>query len=267
MKRLVARALLVALVAGVCLPALGGGQALTPLASPAAVGTLAGNITGPTSIPTSGSATYFINASGYSKGLALSWTGAIVGGNTSGATLTPTSGTVIIGTPSRTVLKVGAVAQPVTIEVELKGGVLENNSTLNLSYTVQVEVPITLRATLVAGPSATVLPFTLEVDLDGAKVGTVSVPSLKPNAVYNLSYDYGGPALSPGWHVFTVSLAEEHGLVTFANGATALSSGFYIAQPPADVALWGVVGVVAFFGVLFISLTRVAARRRGAGRR
>ncbi|HYA11124.1 MAG TPA: hypothetical protein VEH10_05600, partial [Thermoplasmata archaeon] len=144
---------------------------------------------------------------------------------------------------------------------------LKTNSTTNLSKTFRLVTPYTVRATLVAGPNAAILPFNVTVRLDGTVVGAVPVPKLAPNATFSLVYRYPTVGLSSGYHTFTLSVANEHGLVTFANGTTVQSMTFYVAPAAPNNTIWYVVGVIAFFGVLFIYATRVAARRRGPARR
>jgi CARDB len=242
-----------------------------PGARAAAVGAsvpLEGNLTGPSTVAAGSNDTYFVNGTGTGEaaGSTLTWNASLSGANTSGASVEPVSGGVTPGTPTKIYLNPGSTLQTLTITVELKTSAVAN-VTLNLTKTVNVVAPVVLKAVLVAGPNAGVLPFTLAVYLDGAKVGSVSIPSLAADGTYNLTFDYPATSLSPGTHTFLLSLANEHGLVTFAGGGTVLTRTFYVAPPPTDTALWIVVGVVAFFGVLLILASRVAARRRGGTRR
>jgi hypothetical protein len=109
--------------------------------------------------------------------------------------------------------------------------------------------------------------FTVYVTLDGTVVGQVNVSSLISGGTFRITYKYATLGLSPGDHTFAISLAQEHGLVKFANGQTVYTETVYVTGPSPDYTLWYVAGIVAFFVALFIFATRVAARRRGTARR
>lgn len=233
-----------------------------------------GSVTGPTVIPTGATKTYMINATG---GPAFAANGTRVGNltaylslsasNLTGVSITPEKGGIFNNTPLATTFTAGDVAEVVTILVMISSTYEKENQSINLSYPVHVVIPYYVRATLVASPSTEVLSFQVQVFLDGTLVGSVTVPTLTPGQTYNLSFEYSTVGLSTGEHTFSMSLAQEHGLVTFANGATVYSSTFYVTGPSPNYTLYYVLGIVAFFGVLFIFMTRVAARRRGALRR
>jgi hypothetical protein len=255
-------------VLGTVGPALGASVAAS---SPPPV---VGNISGPAYVGTASTATYYINGTGGPAIAAngtqvgnLSWHARVTGGNTTGVSLSPNSSTFSGATPGKTQLKVSAVTQSLTITVEILSTYLGKNASTNLSYTVQVVVPYVVRATMVDESASTVGPFTVTVDLDGRAVGNVTVASISPSKVYNFTFDYATGGLAAGEHTFTISLAQEHGLVAFSGGATEYSQSFYVVGPPPDYALWILLGVIAFFGVLFIFATRVAARRRPTTRK
>ena len=257
--------------------------AVVPLApaaaqgGPAATGTtpLKGNLTGPSLLATNSNGTFYLNASGGAAVVAglfagdINWSAFVVGANTNGTSVKPSNGTITNTTklPLSLAVTTGAIVETLTLEVKVTSQLLKTNSTTNLSKTFRLASPYTVRATLVAGPNAAILPFNVTVLLDGNVVGSVAVPKLAPDATYSLVYRYPTVGLSSGYHTFTLSVTDEHGLVTFANGTTVQSMTFYVAPSPPNNTLWYVVGVVAFFGVLFIYATRVAARRRGPGRR
>jgi hypothetical protein len=228
-----------------------------------------GNISGPGLVPTHSNTTYHINGTGgpaFENGTlvgTLTWHVKVEGVNLTGVSVTPSTGKLVGSLPGTTVLSTGTSTQTLTIVVELSSTLGSQNVSTNLTYPVVVVVPYEVRATLVAGPGATVLNFTVAVELDGSVVGTVPVPTLVANQTYNLTFRYATTVLSVGWHTFSISLAEEHGLVTFAGGVTEYSAAFYVAGPPPSLFVWYLAGTVAFFGVLFISATRAAARRRG----
>jgi hypothetical protein len=255
-------------------PALPGARA-GPL-TPAATGTnpLTGNISGPGAVATSGSGTYELRATGGPAVLPdgvqignLSWSAKVSAANATNVSVAPSSGTLTVGSPGKTVLVVSNVTQVVTLEVEYTSSYGGSTSTLNVTDPISVVVPYKVEAKLVAGPSTALLPFQIAVDLDGNPVGTVSVPALAANQSYTLTYSYATTGLSAGWHTFTLSVANEHGLVSFSGGVLEYSQSFYVPGPAPNYTIWVVAGVAAFFGALFILATRVAARRRGGSRR
>jgi hypothetical protein len=249
------------------------GAAASPAAT--AVPRPTGNLSGPALVGTSSNTTFYLNATGgpaYVNGTfvgAIDWNATLVGHNTSGSSVSPGSGNLSAGStqPVAIVVTTGKVTGPLTLVVELKSELGATNSTTNLSRSFQVVVPYVVRATLIGGANANVLPFNVTVALDGTVVGKVLVPGLTPKGTYKLVFSYPTLGLASGYHTFTLSIENVHGLVTFPNGQTVQATTFYVAPAPASNTLWYVVGVVAFFGVLFIYATRVAARRRGSGRR
>jgi hypothetical protein len=274
-----ARPLALAVLALVVL-ALGaaGPAAAAATAAPFAAGStppVTGAVTGPALVAAGGNATFFLNASGGPAEVAgvltgsISWNASLLGPNTTGTSVAPTSGTITNGTsqPVRLTVTAANVLETVRLSVKLTSTGSSANSTTNLSTSFRIVTPYVVWATLVAGPNAAVLPFNVTVALDGTVVGTVAVPGLAPNATYDLVYRYASPGLSSGYHTFTLSMADPHGLVTFASGLTVQSTTFYVSPPATSDTLWFVVGAVAFLGVLFIYATRVAARRQGSARR
>jgi hypothetical protein len=250
------------------------GSVSVPTVRAAATNPVTGSVTGPTILATGAQKQYVFNGTG---GPAIASNGTQVGNltfsitlsasNLTGVSLAPTSGKVVNGIPLDSEFTAGPTAQVVTFLVELSSTYQSQNQSTNFTYSVNVVSPYVVRAEIVNPSSDSVDSFGIQVFLDGSLVGTVTVPTMTPGSTYNLSYQYVTPGLSPGYHTFTISLAQEHGLVTFANGALQYSSTVYVTGPAPDYTLWYVVGIVAFFGVLFILLTRVAARRRGALRR
>ena len=235
---------------------------------------VSGNLTGPTILSTGGNATFSINASG---GPAFNANGTKVGNftyyasvatsNLSGVSISPTKGNLTGNKSVPAKLVVGPNAESVVITVMVSSVYQKHNQSTNLSATVSVVVPYVVRAEIINGPSATVLSFPVVIDLDSSPIGTVTVPTLTPGASYNLSFRYATLGLPSGDHTFSISLANEHGLVHFANGETSYSITVYVAPAATNYTAWYVAGAVAFFGVLFIFATRVAARRRGALRK
>jgi hypothetical protein len=268
--------LLALLVAAAVAPLLSAGLPAARAATPAASITnpLTGNITGPNAVATEGSAEYALRATGGPAVLPdgqqignLTWSAKVSGANATNVSVAPTSGTLKDGAPGKLELVVTNASQVVTIEVEYTSTYGNASATLNVTYPVAVVTPYKVEAKLVAGPYTDLLAFKVTVDLDGSPVGTVSVPSLTANESYTLTYDYATTGFSPGWHTFTLSVANEHGLVSFSGGVLEYSQSFYVPGPAPNYAIWYVTGTVAFFGALFILATRVAARRRGGSRR
>ena len=267
---LVAFVLLACALAGALAPATAGAS-VTPQAGPPPVG----NLTGPSLVATDWNASFFLNASGGPAGTGSSflgtigWNATLSGSNTTGSSVTPGNGTItnITRLPVKLTVATGAIAEPMRLVVRVTSTLKTENATVNLTASFRIVVPYIVRATLVAGPHATVLPFNVTVALDGTVVGTVTVPRLAPNATYDLAFRYPSTGLSVGDHTFTLSVADAHGLVTFSNGLTVQSTSFYVGGPSTSYTVWYVAGIVAFFGVLFIYATRVAARRQGAARR
>ncbi len=265
------RTLAVTAVALLALVALAVGM---PGVRAAGTATVSGSLTGPNVLAVGAHASYTVTASG---GPAFASNGTQVGNlsyylslqaaNLTGVSLAPESGALFQPYTGQTTLTVGAAPETVTILMEVSSVYRGDNVSANFTYTVNVVTPYVVSATIVATSSSTVLSFPVRIALDGTAVGTVTVPTLTPGQKYNLSYQYPTLGLSSGWHTFTISLASEHGLVSFANGATEYSSSFYVSGPAPNYTLWYVTGTVAFVGVLFIFVTRVAARRRGPSRK
>lgn len=247
-------------------------------AVPAAAGSsppLAGNVSGPGFVATSGTASFYLNASGGPAGPlgaiigTISWNATLSGGNLTGSSVSPSTGTITNATsqPVTMTVTTGAVVETLKLTVKLTSTGLSGNKTTDVSTSFRIVTPYVVRATLVAGANAAVLPFNVTVALDGAVVGAMTVPKLSPNETYDLVYRYASGGLSSGDHTFTLAIADPHGLVTFSNGLTVETTTFYVAPAPTSDTVWYVIGAVAFFGVLFIYATRVAARRQGSARR
>jgi hypothetical protein len=270
-RRALALALLVVLL-GV-LPVLPG---LPSARAAPTYGSLSGNITGPSTVGQSGNASYVVDATGgpavASNGTQVgiySYNASVSGTNTSSVVFSPTGGSMPNGTITIG-LKAGNVTQQLTLYVLVTSqgaGTNSTKTTTNLSYTVNVVTPYRFTATIVAGSGGTVSPFSLTVLLDGAPVGAIAIGSLAAGTRFPVAFSYVNTGLSAGWHTFTVSIAEEHGLVTFAGGAESISQSFYVAGPPTNDTIWYVGGLGAFVGVVFIWTTRVAASRRGRAKK
>jgi hypothetical protein len=232
-----------------------------------------GSLVGPTLVSTGSTTKYQIFGFG---GPAVDANGTVVGNltfyatlvasNLTGVTLLPSSSSFTSNQSKSLALTTGNASETLTVDVMVSSVYKGQNVSTNFTYTIHIVHPYVVSAMIVAS-STWVTGFTLVVTLDGAVIGNVSVPALQPEGTYQVTFNYPTLGLSSGDHTFAISLAQEHGLVTFANGQTQYSQTVYVTGPAPDYTLWYVAGIVAFFGAIFIFLTRVAARRRGAARR
>jgi len=252
---------------------------LAPPASAGPAGTVAAaepvgaKLTGPSIVATQSTQKFLLNAWGGPAMLSngtivgnISFYATLVGPNLTGVSLVPSSYTWTSNVTEDAALAVGNATEAISIDLLISSLYHGKNESTNLTYTINIVQPYVISATLVAG-STWVQTFTVYVTLDGSVIGNVSVPALQANGTYPLKFTYPTLGLSSGEHTFAISLAQEHGLVTFANGSTEFSETVYVTGPAPDYTLWYIAGIVAFFGAIFIFLTRVAARRRGAPRR
>jgi hypothetical protein len=227
--------------------------------------------TGPTVVGKTLQATYTVTGSG---GPAEAANGTMVGNitynatlsalngqNISAASINPTPGVLINGS---VILRFTApnVTGKVRLEIELTSTYNTTNATKYFNSTIQVVPPYILSGLLVAGPT-TVTGFNMTVTVDGTAVGHVVIPTIVANGSYRFTYDYVPESLGAGYHTISVSLAPEHGLVTFQGGVEQISLQFYVAGPPPDYALDVGIGIAAFAVAVFIWGSVVGARRRG----
>jgi len=265
----------VALVLLLVVPAFWAGVGvLAPGARAAGTPAVTGSITGPTVVSVSTTTPYTVFGYG---GPAVASNGTVVGNITYYATPTGQNLTGVSFSPASSNfsgnksvvadLSVGNATETIVIDMMISSTYQGKNESTNLSYTVNVVQPYVVSATIVNPSSSTVTAFTVYVTLDGTVVGEITVSSLVPGGTFPIKFKYPTLGLSPGDHTFAISLANEHGLVTFANGQTVYSATFYVTGPPPNYTLWYVAGIVAFFGAIFIFVSRVAARRRGTTRR
>jgi len=243
---------------------------------------VSGSLSGPTVVSTGSSSVFRVYGYG---GPAISANGSAIGNityyatpvgpNVTGVDFTPSSTTVV--TPASTNvtnrtsivanLVAGNASETISIDVMISSTYKGQNESTNISFSVTIVQPYVVSATIVNPSNFTVSAFTVYVTLDGNVIGSVNVSSLIAGGTYKVTYKYATLGLSSGDHTFTLSLVQEHGLVTFTNGATVYSETVYVTGPPPNYTLWYIAGTVAFFGAIFIFLTRVAARRRGQARR
>ncbi|HEY6238310.1 MAG TPA: hypothetical protein VIZ68_03890 [Thermoplasmata archaeon] len=255
-------ALLLAAFVGLlaAVPAAHGATATAPLT---------GGISGSARVGSGLNATYLVNAhggpaeapNGTQVGI-YSYKASLAATDRTGAAILPATGVLVNGAISL-ILKAPKVVESLTIYVLVTSKLSDANVSQNFSYTVQIVQPYVLTASLIVGSTASATPFFLTVSLDGQPVGGISVPALSPGASFPLSFSYVPSDLSPGWHTFSLSLAQQHGLVTFAGGSEQFSSSFYVAGEPPNYSVWYFAGLSAFVGAIFIWSTRVGARRRG----
>lgn len=258
---------IVALLVAVAL--LGGAFLLPGFARGATYPDLTGAVNGPPLLGMGGKGTYTITAAGGPAEAAngtqvgiYSYKASISAANTSGGLISPISGVLVNGSVSVT-LNAPNVSEPLTIFVLLTSGYNGKNVTLNVSTLVQIVQPYRLQTTITVTGAASVAAFALGVLLDGASVGSIPVPTLTAGASYPVSFSYVTSGLSPGYHTFSISLVQEHGLVTFAGGSEQFSTTFYVPAPSTDYVPWYLAGTSAFLGAILILTMRLGARRRG----
>jgi len=262
---------LVVLLAPALLVTLGS---LAPSARAAGTTPVTGSMSGPTLISTGTTTRYEVHGWGgpavASNGTVvgnLTYYLSLVGSNLTGVTLAPPSAKFLTNASDVTDLTVANTSEALTINVMVSSVFQGKNESTNFSYVVNVVHPYVLTAVIVNPSSSEVTAFNVYVTLDGSVIGNVTVPDLQPGGKYTVTFDYPTLGLSSGSHTFGISLAQEHGLVTFANGQTFYSQTVYVTSSPPDYTWWYVAGIAAFFGAIFIFASRVAARRRGATRR
>jgi len=248
--------------------------ALAPPVRAADSATVGGSITGPTLVATQSTTSYEIDGYGgpaeAPNGTTIgniTYYASLVGANLTGVSISPPTDNISDNRSIAADLVVANASETITIDVMISSVYQGQNESTNFSIQVQVVQPYVIAATIVNGSTSTVLSFTVYVTLDGTVIGNVSVPTLQAGGKYSLSFKYPSAGLSSGDHTFGISLAQEHGLVTFSNGQTFYAQTVYVTGPAPDYTLWYVAGIVAFFGAIFIFASRVAARRRGAARR
>lgn len=255
-------ALVLALVLGTLALGLGG------MARAANYPAVTGTITGPAVVGESLTAEYTVTGAGGPAEAAngtlvgnITFNATLSGNNVSTASIEPPTGVLINGSE---LLRFTApsLVEVVTLRVELTSSYAGLNASTNITTQIQVVAPYVLAGTLYSG-STTVNAFNLTVTLDGAPVGQVSIPTLSADTSHAFSFDYVTAGLAPGWHTLSVSLADEHGFVTFSGGVQQYSLRFYIAGAPPDYSLDVGVGLAAFALAVFIWGTVVGARRRG----
>jgi hypothetical protein len=248
------------------------GQGVRPLA--ANYPPVNGAINGPTTVGELMNVSYTLTATG---GPAVAANGTIVGSYTYKANFSAINETGIkLGPATQGVLTNGSitlqfsapnVVEVVTLSVLFNSTFLTTNATQHVTLQVQIVQPYVLAASLVVGSGAGVQAFELTVLLDGAPVGQIPIVSMTAGTTRAVSFRYVNTNLAPGWHTFSISLANQHGLVTFSGGATTLQQSFYVTPPPPDNTVWYLGGAVAFFGAIFIWTLRVGARRRGKAKK
>lgn len=271
MKAVLVLAALVLLVAsavalGPGVAAASGVAAVPSQSSP--VTPLTGNLSGPNVVGVSTNDSYSINGTGGPAFLNgekvgnLTWYASVSGTNTSVITIVPTSGDLNGSTPGTVTLEMGALVQVITLTVELASTNHTTNDTFNMTQVIHIVQPYLLTLHLHVSSVAAIHEFNLTIDLDGVPVGRIHIPPLAAGTNTTAEFLYATLGLSPGTHTFTASLIAEHGLITFAGGATTMTVTFFVPGAPPSYTVWYVAGIVAFFGALFIIVTRVAARRR-----
>jgi hypothetical protein len=252
--------LLLLLSVGVGLPA--------PAHASASYPPITGTITGPDVVGLNLQAQYQVNATGgpaYTlQGFPVgnvTFNATLSGNNITGASIQPPTGVLVNGEVGLRFVAPN-VTEEVTLRVELTSTYKGTSASANLTRTISIVAPYVLSGVLIAGPT-TVTGFNMTVTVDGTSVGRVVVPTISANGSYRFTYDYVPQSLAPGWHTIAVSVAPEHGLVSFAGGVMQLATTFYVSGPAPDVLLDASVGIAAIAAAVFIWGSVVGARRRG----
>ncbi|HYK93571.1 MAG TPA: hypothetical protein VEY07_05975 [Thermoplasmata archaeon] len=245
-----------------------------PTAAASTYPPLTTQLTGPTTVGTLLSENYTVTVSG---GPATALNGTVVGSYTYATSFTALNRTGIIwGTAPQGVILNGSITlrltagnatEPVTLAVLVTSTYQGKNVTQNATLLINIVQPYVLTTTLDVGSGAGVSRFYLVIELDGSAVGQVLIPTLTAGTSYPVSFRYVNTGLAPGWHTFSMTLTNLHGLVAFPGGAQSFTQSFYVAGPPPDNTLWYVTGAVAFIGAIVIWSARVGARRRGKGKK
>jgi hypothetical protein len=267
-----------AVAAGLVVFLLAAGLVALPVGAPgaraAASAPVTGSIVGKSVLGFDTSSSYTINGTGGPAVAAngtivgnLSFYVSVVGVNTTGVSVAPSTGKVLTGIPGTVDLTVSNVSEVLTLNVLLASTLNASNASTNFSIQVAIVQPYVLSTTIYNLSNATVASFVVLVDLDGAPVGNVSVPTMTPKSTYHFEFKYAVTGLSTGSHTFAVYLTTVHGLVRFANGTTVYTVTFTIPGPAPNYTLWYVAGVAAFLGALFIFGAFVGARRRGTSKK
>lgn len=268
LRRLAATLALVGLVLGLA-AALPGGLLVGPVgAASSSAGRVTGSIAGPSLVGTGLNISLVVNGTG---GPAFNSTGALVGtltynatlinGNSTGSSLSPSTGPLTNGTANVT-FTAGNLTETLTVNVEINSTYGNESNYTNVTHNVRIVRPYTLTGTLLAG-SVEVRSLVLTVTLDGRVVGSFAVSAIAPNSTYAFTFHYvPTTALATGWHTFAISLAQQHGLVTFPGGLEEYSTAFYVNSPPPNYTVDVLVGVAAFVLAVFIWGAAVGARRR-----
>jgi hypothetical protein len=230
---------------------------------------MTGSVSGPTTLGTGLNGTYVVTASGGPAEATnttivgvYTFNATLSGPNTTGAIVTPESGVLVNQTVSLRLAGPTDAGQTITLSVLVRSGYNGANVTENLTEAIDIASPYNLLATLNVAPGATIGPLDLTVTLDGSPVGTVHVPTLTGGTTWPVHFEYVALGLSPGWHTFAISLAQQHGLIVFAGGSESYTQDFYIPGPAPNYTWWYFAGAAVFLGTIFIWVTRVGARRR-----
>ncbi|HZY70694.1 MAG TPA: hypothetical protein VFF67_06940 [Thermoplasmata archaeon] len=234
-------------------------------------GSVTGSVTGASTVGEGLKANYVVTGTG---GPAIAANGSQVGVftfhayyvappgvNTTGALLSPPSGVLVNGTVTLQFTAPNATGTA-TIAVLLNSSYQSHWTLDNVTTGVSVVQPMRIGGTLQVGRGGSVAPFGITVTLDGTPVGTIQIPTLAAGATYPVNFAFVAPGLGPGWHTIAMSVAPEHGLITFSGGTEAVTSNFYVPGPAPNNTVYYVGGIAAFLGALVIWGGRVGPRRR-----
>ncbi len=228
-------------------------------------------IQGPSVLGISAKATFYFTAHGgpaeASNGSTtgnLSYHASLIGGNTSSGLVAPPQGVFVNNTANVTV-QAPNITGNFELEVEVTSFAYSNksdNASQNFTAAFTVVLPYSVNAVLQNPNNFTVSHVEVQVQLDGTVVGNVSVPSMAPQADFDLHYNYSTLSLTPGWHTFTLEIMGPPGLLLFSTGSPTESISFYVTPPPVDYTPYYLGGAGVAVAAIFIS-TLILGPRRG----
>lgn len=227
-------------------------------------------ITGPSTLPTNGTGNYYAVASGGpAETLEGSYVGnytftnEIVGVDTTGSFVTPSSG-AFIGRDAN--FSIGGLVNDGTYTFELNvtshgAGSKPTNLTQIFTFQITVVVPYLISATVQNMNSYTVSGAVIDVLLDGTFVGATTIPSLAASGTSVITYNYTNTTLSPGYHTFTLEIKGPPGLLEFTNGQSMFSETFYVQGAPPNYTYYWFGGASLAVLAVLISLIIFGPRR------
>ncbi len=230
---------------------------------------LKASVSGPTLVAVSATEHYVVNATGGPSSPSggsgfgnYSYNASIVGGNTSGSSVTPATGSLKNDTTTLTLVAPNNTGT-YTLTVEVKSQATTGNASYtNATITFTVVQPYVVSTTIDNPTPYKIRGAVVEVALDGAVVNDITLPTIGGNGSFSFTYNYSTTGLSSGYHTFTLTLKSTPGLLVFSNGQQQYTATFYVSPPAPDYTLYIVTAVSLASVAIFISLLVVGGRAR-----